>query len=205
MGRPQQDEDWGEHHDDWSDYQPGSTIGWRRPDCAPPPPLPPPAAGAPPPLSVGLASSPGNISASAFVSYVSVGFGATVALIAISLCIMLLLRRGRRRPCCSLAAGALSWRPCSPHFAWCANLPHRTRPLPPPARRHRRQQQAERQQAEADARRRRVEEVQRMIEEKRRRAAGARKPYLVVHPGGARSCVQPGFSGWMWGARLLGS
>ncbi|PRW56276.1 hypothetical protein C2E21_5162 [Chlorella sorokiniana] len=152
----------GRHEDYWTDDEgdgwdqqrehgdglSGAAAAWRRPRRNCPPPPPPLAADqlfAPPAIAVGPSGADsGGISASTFVSYVAMGFGGTVALIAICVCSFLVYRRLM-------------------------------------------QQRQERDRAAAaaqDPRRQQVENVQRMIDEKRKAAAVARKPFLVVHPGG---------------------
>lgn len=98
----------GRHEDHWSDDEEdrwnderergdglsGAAAGWRRPrNCPPPPPLATDQLHAPPTFLVGAAGSEGGgISASTFVGYVAMGFGGTVALIAICICSFLVYR-----------------------------------------------------------------------------------------------------------------
>ncbi len=98
----------GKHDDYWTDDEEGwdsewghggglsgAAAAWRRPRNCPPPP-PPPVTDqlhAPAPIFVGPAASEGGgISASTFVSYVAMGFGGTIALIAICVCSFLVYR-----------------------------------------------------------------------------------------------------------------
>ncbi|KAL4457555.1 hypothetical protein ABPG75_012420 [Micractinium tetrahymenae] len=105
----------------------------------------------PPPVAAAVltsgSSDGGGISPSAFLTYVSIGFGCTIGLIAVGVTLWLLTRRVLRQR---------QGRQTATTTAAAAQDPRR---------------------AQADA-------VHRMIEDKRRAAAAARKPFLVVHPGG---------------------
>lgn len=98
----------GRHEDYWTDEEDdswdrewdrdglsGAGAAWRRPrgNCPPPPPPVTDQLHAPPAIAVGPAAPQGGgISASTFVSYVAMGFGGTVALIAICVCSFLVGR-----------------------------------------------------------------------------------------------------------------